>query len=121
MYTLCLLCLANGQMQVCLIAYSVKIITKSIAVITDTSQPGWFHVETYIMHFLGLIQLVLKSLSSEYDDRLKDRFILIDVTSYKDISYNIMLELNLHYTLHLHLFLPEIYLYNCLFVSRNYC
>ena len=81
-------------MQVCLIAYSVKIITKNIAVITDTSQPGWFHVETYIMRFLGLIQLVLKSLSSEYDDGLKDCFILSDITSYKYLSFSIMLEQN---------------------------
>ena len=50
MYGLYLLHHINGQMHVCLIASSIKIITKCVAAVY---QPGWFHVETY-MHVLGL-------------------------------------------------------------------
>ena len=54
MYSLYLLRHANGDMQVCLIALSVKIINKcKILLCTDSSQPGWFHVETY-MCVIGL-------------------------------------------------------------------
>ena len=50
-----LLCHANGQMHVYLIASSVKIIIKcNFLPLTDSSQPGGcFHIETYI-HVLGL-------------------------------------------------------------------
>ena len=44
------------QMHVCLIASFVKIITKHFAIVYDvydSSQPGWFHVKTY-MRVLGL-------------------------------------------------------------------
>ena len=38
---------ANGHIHVCLIASSVKIIDKcNVLLCTDSSQPGWFHVET---------------------------------------------------------------------------
>ena len=42
-------CHTNGQMHVCLIASLVKIITK---LCTNSSQPGWFHVETCMFHVL---------------------------------------------------------------------
>ena len=49
--------LANGQMHVCLIASSVKVIAIKrialIAVMYGFKSQGWFHVETY-MHVLGL-------------------------------------------------------------------
>ena len=43
----------NGQMHVYLIASSIKIITKHnvFAICTDSSQPGWFHVDTYMCVF----------------------------------------------------------------------
>ena len=42
------------HVHVCLIASSIKIITKyDVAEYTDSSQQEWFHVETY-MHVLGL-------------------------------------------------------------------
>ena len=44
---------ANGQMHVCLIASSVKIITKHIVVVYRFKSAGWFHGETY-MHVLEL-------------------------------------------------------------------
>ena len=55
----------NGQMHVYLIASSIKIITKYnvFIICTDSSQPEWFHVDTY-MCVLGCdlpIQLPLKS------------------------------------------------------------
>ena len=53
LYSFYLLHHANGQMHVCLIASSVKIITKCIAVVYRFKSPGWFHVETS-MHVLGL-------------------------------------------------------------------
>ena len=69
-YTLYLLHHANGQMHVCLIASSVKIITKYIAVVPiQVSQDGFMLKLTCL--FLGCdlpIPLVLKLLSSEYDE-----------------------------------------------------
>ena len=53
MYGLYLLHHANGQMHVYLVASSVKIITKHVLSCTDSSQLGWFYVETY-MTVLGL-------------------------------------------------------------------
>ena len=89
LYDLYLLCRANGQVHVCLIASSIKIINKcNVLPYTDSSQPRWFHIETY-MYVLGLwfsIQLLLlKSLSSAYDDRLVDRFhyVLIHIMNYE--------------------------------------
>ena len=78
MYGLYLLCHANGQTHVCLIALSVKIITKCIAVVYQFKSPGWFHVETYMHAFLGCDMPIQLVLSSEYDDydRLEDRFIM---------------------------------------------
>ena len=49
LYGLSLLHHTNGQTHVCLIASPVKIINKSNALpCTDSSQPGWFQVETYV-------------------------------------------------------------------------
>ena len=53
MYSFYLLRHANGQMHVCLIASSIKIITKRIAVVYRFKSARWFHVETY-MRVLGL-------------------------------------------------------------------
>ena len=44
---------ANGQTYMCLIASSIKNITKHVAVVYGFKSSGWFHVETY-MHVLGL-------------------------------------------------------------------
>ena len=63
----------NSQVHVCLIASSVKLLPNVLLLCTDSSQPGWFHVDTYICAFLDCdlpIQLMLKLLSCEYDDRL---------------------------------------------------
>ena len=64
----------------CLIASSVKIITKRVLRCTDSSQPGWFHIETYMHVRNKPIQLVL---SSEYDNynRLEDHFVMYRFTS----------------------------------------
>ena len=54
LYSFYLLRHANGQMHVCLIASSVKIIAiKRIAVVYGFKSPGWFDVET-CMHVFGL-------------------------------------------------------------------
>ena len=59
LYSFYLLRHANGQMHVCLIASSVKIIAikiiaiKRIAAVYGFKSPGWFDVET-CMHVLGL-------------------------------------------------------------------
>ena len=62
--------------------YLLKLLTRlkhNVLLCTDSSQLGWFHVETY-MHVLRLwfasTAAVLKSLSSTYDDR----FVLVPVT-----------------------------------------
>ena len=48
LFGLYLLCHDNGQMHMCLIASSVKIINKALLSCTNSGQPGWFHVETYM-------------------------------------------------------------------------
>ena len=53
LYSFYLLCHANAQTHMCLIASSVKIITKSVLPYANSSQPGWFNVEIY-MRVLGL-------------------------------------------------------------------
>ena len=53
LYGLYLLHHDSGQMHVCLIASSFKITTKHVLSCTNSNQPGWFHVETY-MHVLGM-------------------------------------------------------------------
>ena len=54
LYGLYLLHHANGQMYVCLITLSIKIINKcNVFPCTDSSQLEWFHAETF-MHVLGL-------------------------------------------------------------------
>ena len=54
LYGLHLLRHINGQIHMNLIALSVKIITKGdVLLCTDSSQSGWFDVETY-MHVLRL-------------------------------------------------------------------
>ena len=57
LYNLYLLRHTNGQMYVCLIASSIKIINKrNVLLCTDSSQPEWFHVEiyVYVLYVLGL-------------------------------------------------------------------
>ena len=45
---------ANGQIHMSLIASSLKIVNKwNVLPCTDSSQPGWFHVQTY-MYVLGV-------------------------------------------------------------------
>ena len=45
----------NGQMHVYLIASSIKIIKKrNVFLCINSSQPGWFHVKTY-MHVSAVI------------------------------------------------------------------
>ena len=85
---LILLCHANGQKHIYLIASSIKIIYKSnVLLCTDSNQPKWFHVETYLC-ILGLrfadtaaSKIIIKHL---YDDRLVDCFchVLIHITFY---------------------------------------
>ena len=54
LYGLYLLHHANGQMYVCLITLSIKIINKcNVFPCTDSSQLEWFHAETF-MHVLEL-------------------------------------------------------------------
>ena len=49
LYGLYLLCHANGLMHMYLIASSVKIITEcNFCPCAESSQPEWFHIETYI-------------------------------------------------------------------------
>ena len=77
------------------IASSVKIITKRLAsallLCTDSSQPGWFHVETYMRacSWAVICQYSWCYQASRYDDRLEDRFIIrhvpIHVTDYEII------------------------------------
>ena len=52
LYGLYLLCHTNGQFQVYLIASSIKILAMFL-LCTNSSQPEWFHVKTY-MDILGL-------------------------------------------------------------------
>ena len=52
-YAFYLLCHANAQTHMCLIASSIKIITESALAYAYSSQPGWFNVEIY-MRVLGL-------------------------------------------------------------------
>ena len=62
--------------------HPLKLLPSTLLSCTDSSQPGWFHVETH-MHVLGLwyaIQLVLSSEYNDYD-RLEDRFIMYQFTS----------------------------------------
>ena len=78
---------------------------------TDSSQPWWFHVETYICMFLGCdlpIQLLLKWLSSTYNNRLADRFYNIRFTLPTiQTMQHFMLE-----QIDLVIFLPVIYQYS---------
>ena len=48
-YGLYLLCYANGQMYVYLIASLILLSSTSFLPCTNSSQPGWFHIETYCM------------------------------------------------------------------------
>ena len=69
-------------MHVSLIASSVKIINKhDVLLCTDSSQPEWFCVATYV-YVLGLSfanTAAAKSLSSTHDDRLVDCFHYVTV------------------------------------------
>ena len=63
---LCLLCHINGQMCMCTcLHHPLKLLTSAVFLLcTDSSQPGWFHVETYMLicMFLGcdlLMQMLL--------------------------------------------------------------
>ena len=57
--------------------HPLKLLTSAMFLpYTNSSQPGWFHFENY-MSVLGVpIQLLLKSLSSAYYDRLVDHFMM---------------------------------------------
>ena len=67
--------------------HPLKLLTSTMFLpCTDSSKPGWFHVKSH-MCILGCnlpIQLLLKSLSNAYKDRLVDRFhhVQIHVTNY---------------------------------------
>ena len=50
-YTYCAMLMA--KCTCILIASSVKLLPGTLLLCTDSSKPGWFHVETY-MHVLGL-------------------------------------------------------------------
>ena len=57
----------------------LKLLPTVLLSCTNSSNTGWFHIQTCVCTFLGCdlpIQLVLKSLSSEYDDRLENHFIM---------------------------------------------
>ena len=94
LYGLYLLHQANGQIHVYLSVSSVQIINKHIALpCTDSSEPGRFHIVTY-MHVLGLWfanAAAAKSLSSSYDNRLLAigrcfHYVLIHITNYAWIN-----------------------------------
>ena len=83
---------ANGQMHMYLIASSDIIIIKSVChVPIQVSQDGFMLRLIWVFLGYGLpIQLLLKLLSCEYDDRFEDRFhhIQIQIRTYK--IYNIL-------------------------------
>ena len=64
LYSIYLLCHANGQMYVCLIASSIKSIIKRLVAMYHSSQPAWDGLMSrLICVFLGYdlpIQLLLK-------------------------------------------------------------
>ena len=83
-------------------------------VLIQTSQDGF--MLRLICKFLGCdlpIHLLLNSLSSKYDDRLEDHFIMYGFTSQttKYVTFYA-------WTIRLTLFLPTIYQYSCFFVWK---
>ena len=60
------------------------------------------------------IQLLLKLLSSEFDDRLEDRFHHVEVYWFTSRTTKICNSLCLNKYIDLHIFLPVIYQYSCL-------
>ena len=87
LYGLYLLCHANGQMNVCLITSSVKLINKRFAAVYQFKSVRV--VSCWDCVFLGCdlpILLLLKLLSCEFNNRLKDHFIMYRFTS-RTIKY----------------------------------
>ena len=109
LYDFYLLNHANGQMHVCLIAS----LPSTLLLCTDSSQSGWFLVETYIIIlFLGCDMPIQLVLLNEYVDRLEDHFIMYQFTSWT-MKYAIFYAWIKRLT---YVFLPVIYQYSCFFV-----
>ena len=109
LYGLYLLHHTNGQTHVCLIAAFVKIITNRVAVVyrfKSARMVSCWDLYTCSCQ-LGYELPIQMVLSSEYDDRLEDHFIMCWFNSQTTKYVTFILE-----QIDLHVFLPVIYQYS---------
>ena len=108
--------ICTKRTHVCLFASSVKIITKRIAIVfllpIQVSQDDF--MLRLICVFLGCDMPIQLVLSSEYDDRMEDHFIMYGFTSRTTKYVTFMLE-----QMDLRIFLPVIYQFSFFFVLTS--